>query len=140
MAANYTVLSGLTTTELVGTTTTQDVELYTVQAKPSGVVFYVRLLILPAYTEFEQSLFDSLAANLADLYNRIAAIPHVTGVSMYEDITPSNQITDRLVLTITSSSGKSSITLDDPSFNLDPGYMAGVVNDVVGRLDAIEAS
>lgn len=140
MAANYTVLSGLTTTELVGATATQDVELYTVQAIPSGVVFYVRLLILPGFTEFEQSVFDSLAANLADLYNGIAAIPHVIGVSMYEDITPSNQITDRLVLTISSTSGKSSITLDDPSFNLDPNYMTGVVNDVVSRLDAIEAS
>lgn len=140
MATNYTVLSGLTTTELVGTAQTQDVELYTVQAQPSGVVFYVRLLILPGYAEFDQVIFDSLAANLADLYNRIAALAHVVGVSMYEDITPSNQITDRLVLTISSTSGRSTITLDDPTFNLDPSYMQGVVNDVVARLDAIEAS
>lgn len=140
MAANYNVLSGLTTTELVGATQTQDVELWTVQAQPSGVVFYVRILILPGFAEFDQQIFDSLATNIADLYNRIAALAHVTGVSMYEEITPSNQITDRLVLTISSTSGRSTMTIDDPSFNLDPNYMQGVVDGIVARLDAIEAS
>ncbi len=133
MADNYNVLSALTTTELVGTTQTQDVELYTMQAQPSGVVFYVRL----PNSELDAFLLDPIAANLADLYNRIAQIPHVVAVSMYEDITPSNQITDRLVLTITSSNGRLQVTRDDPSFNLDPGYMESVVNGIVSQLDAI---
>jgi len=135
MATLYDVLSGLTTTQLIGTTQTQDVELYTLQAKPSGVVFYVRI---PA-DFLDSGLLDSLASNEAELYNAIAAIPHVQAVSMYEDITAANQINDRLVLTIASSSGRSTVTRDDQSFNLDPGYMAGVVAGIVGELDAIEA-
>lgn len=135
MAGNYKVLSGLTTTELIGTTQTQDVELYTLQAMPSGVVFYVRI----PNDLLDSNLLDSLASNEADLYNAIAAIPNVAAVSMFEDITPANQISDRLVLTIRSTSGRSTVTRDDPSFNLDPNYMAGVVAGIVQQLDAIEA-
>lgn len=134
MADNFQVLSGLTTTQLIGATETQDVELYTVQAKPSGVVFYVRIPTI----FLDSGLFDQLAATEADLYNGIAALNHVVGVSMFEDITPSNQISDRLVLTIRSTSGKSTVTRDDTSFNLDPGYMQQVVDGIVAQLDAIE--
>lgn len=136
MAGNYEVLAGESTVELVGATDVRDVQQITARAIPSGVVFHMRFT--PA--EYKPAIVQGLTSSFADQFNNLAAMPHVVGVATIQDIDGVGQIVDKLLITISSSSGKTSITRDDLHFTFDPSLLQNQIAETVANLDAIEGT
>jgi hypothetical protein len=133
--ANYEILSGEHTVELLGATDVQDVYQVTARALQSHVVYHVRF---PPVIDDPETIAVVLT-EWATQYDDLRALPYVVGVGTLQDIDASGQINDITQITVGSASGRLSAVLEDPNFS--------VVNDAVGskiaalraKLDAIEA-
>lgn len=135
MAASYEILASESTVELLGDTTLKDVLEITARSLPSGVVFKVRF---PPVINDPGTIATVLGA-WGDEYNDLSATPGVVGVAFRQDIDGSDQLKDKLVLTIDSTSGKMQITRDDLPFEWYPAKLKAAIAETRDQLDAIEA-
>lgn len=133
MADNYDPLSSLTITEIISPTETAEREQITARAKPSGVVFSIRV---PPILYDPVAVNDLLTAQ-ADLFNRILAHGHVAGLSEIQDIGVSNEIVDHWLITVVSSNGEFSQQLDIPLPYAGEPQLFAQIDAAAANLDAI---
>ena len=140
MAQAYTFLGSEQVTEILGPTTSEQVQEVTAQAVKSGVVFLARfppeLYIYP----------DEVALGLNQLAERFdewSAIPGVAAIATGQDLNPANQLRDYTEITVVSTSGRSS---DSFRWVYPVGEFQTVqplldkVKQVRGVLDAVEGA
>lgn len=135
MASSYEILASESATELVGDQL-KDVLEISARSLPSGVVFKVRF---PPVINDPETIATVLSA-WGDEYNDIAAQPGVVGVRFLQDFDASDQVQDKLVVTIDSTSGAMQITRTDIPFEWYPAKMKAAIAETRAQLDAIEGA
>ncbi len=133
MADSFTVVGAVADVELVGGDQTQDVQQITVQAKPSGVVFPVRVPL----ASFTAEAVTAAAAPLADALNELADDPGITSVTTLQDVTAAGQLEDRLHVTVVSDNGNLSTTVDVPLRDVLGGGIGAKVEAARANLNAV---
>lgn len=134
MAALYDILGQYTVVEFKPPNKETKMHEVVARAKPSGIVFYVRLVptaTLPAAV--------SAACNqVAKAVNADANLPGVTGIAINQILDQNNQVDYTLDVTVESSSGNSEMTITRPWNDVWPPGLAKPVAAAVAQLDAIE--
>lgn len=135
MAEAFTIRGQETVLQFRGSVDAEEVQQFTVEAKPSGIWFNARI----TQDEVKRGALEGTLAAIAKLYNTVAATPGIVGVSTYDDLDFNNRIVPKLSLTIASTSGDSTITRNDLDFRNGIGALQGAIADQVAQLDAQEA-
>ena len=135
MADEYDVLYTRPDVESLGGTNTRAVQVVGARTKPHGVVFELRA---PA----TQSTPDEIAGGLLSLavtFEGFFAFAGVADVSWYEKVTDAQQLEDRALLYITSSTGYSSNVIDLPYYDWTDEFVGPAVAAMRAYLDKLEA-
>lgn len=141
MADNYDVLASTFVDELVAPNLTLQAQEVTARAKPSGVIFPVRVPIVDpllfsgdALAELVREQVDSVAT----IVNDYAQAPGFVGMQVFQDVTVANQLQDKEVVTVSSTSGRSTTTIERNFLGQDPQEFAAMVAEARHGLDLIE--
>lgn len=135
MASNFEILASARVSEYVSPTVSQDVLEVTARALPSGIVFYVRF---PPVIDDPVNIAE-ITGTWAGWLNELNATPGVVSVSWIQDIDASDQIRDRLSVTIDSTDGRMQFTRDDIPLSDSVAQWQAAVAKTRAQLDAIEA-
>lgn len=140
----FEVLDSYRTVETLGGLETVDVQRVVVRALPSGVAFGIHFTMDEAKLN-DPDLLARATASLARPYalgvDTVVNMPGVAGVYSYSDFTPSQQIEDRWVVTITSTSGNLSTTRDLPFYTFrHPENFEPILAETRAALDQLEAA
>lgn len=139
-APQYAWLGAEPVTSFLGPNVTQQETEVTAQAVKSGVIFVDRFL--PVNFNSETDVADELNA-LAGRFDEWSNIPGVSEITTYQDITAQGQVKNVTVITVVSSSGKSSQTFDWVYPVAEFQTVAPLIEKVAGivaHLDALEGA
>lgn len=101
MAELFSVLSSGADVQLIGLDQLVDVQQTMVIAKPSGVIFPVRV---PSAGDIAGPTGD-LASSMAAAFNQAATHPGVLGMAVTQDIDPAGNLVDVVIVTVASTNG-----------------------------------
>lgn len=141
MAGPYTVVSSYSTNQLVGGTRLVPVRVIAFETIPLGIYAEYRVDL----SIIDPIAIDSIISVYAGEIERLAERHDVAGMAYVQDVNRAQQLVDFMEITIQSTSGNSTEAVLYP-FTVLGQLDAGVtpvgypgINDVVVRLDAIEA-
>lgn len=139
----YEVVDSYRTVETFGGLDSRDVQRVLIRALPSGVTFYVQFTA-NAQTFDDPERLGRATAAIADPYvgyvNEAMTTPGVTGIYSYDDFNASNAVETRWVVTVASSDGNLTTTVDLPFIDIRPERFPPIVAKTQAGLDAIAAS
>lgn len=135
MADTYTILAQREDIEFLGGTLTRPVVSVSFQTKPHNI-----------YAEFRIPRKDYLpravgagALSYAAIYEGIAALDFVVGVQWSQVVTAASELADNVTITVASSSGNSTASLDVLLNALGPDLHAAQISALHDQLDNAES-
>lgn len=135
MAATYDTVSSQTVTEIISPTETAErLEIWS-RAKPSDVVFAVRLAPILLGDGGE----DEIIAFWADFYNTIASWTRVTNVAYVQDIGFNNELVDKVLVEVRSENGQFTTQREYNLLNLQLDWLNQELTKVALDLDKLQA-
>lgn len=138
--ASFVVETQRQDTELVGTSTIRDVMVVGAFTVPSNIYFEVSVPRQNYGTVIADAELEIVAESLEQIMRHDA----VAGVAYVQDVNAARQIVNIYEITVTSTSGKSSmiVTYTGAVVTFATGYdpVAGAIDEARATLDAVEAS
>lgn len=141
--AAYNLLVAEPTLQVLSPEYVRDAQRVTAQALASGVVY--SLLFAPYPTDTNGTVIwtpEAIASQLAlwaDHWNANAKVPGVLGIALSQDVDPSGQLKDVALVTVSSTSGKSTTQLNLYPADFFPDTFPVAVGNARAQLDAVEA-
>ena len=142
--AAYSFLVAEPTLQVLSPEIVRDAQRVTAQAIDSGVVY--SLLFAPYPTDPQGTVVwtpDAIASQLstwAGTWNTNAKVPGVLGIALSQDVDPTGQLKDVALVTVASTSGKSTTQLNLYAADFFPDTFAAAVAAAREQLDAVEAA
>lgn len=135
MAETFDVVGQRPTTEFLGGSETRAAVSIGIRTKPSGI--YVEFLV--PRSVYSTEIVNAAALGWATIYETVAALPWVVGVEWSEVPQPSGQLGQTVTITVESTSGNSTDSMDVLVTKLGPQLHKPQINALHAKLDAIEA-
>lgn len=135
MASAFSFVASEATTEVSASDEVRDVQRTTLTAQPSGVTFSV---MVPSGAGMAAAT-AAAATPIAEAFNTAADHPGVAGIFTSQEVNAAGNVTDVAVVTVTSTSGRSSTTVTVPMGTVQGGDISGAVADARAQLDALES-
>lgn len=132
MAESFIIRGQETVLQFRGSVDAEEVQQYTVESKPSGIWFNVRL----TKAEIDRGDGPATIAAVARLYEQVAAAPGVIGVSTYDDIDANNRIVPKLSVTVEGSDPNFTRTESGLDFRNGIGALLDRIAEIRAQLDA----
>lgn len=134
MAATYDIVSQTPAFELIPPNKLRRVTEVIAQAKPSGVIFFVRF----PPSQYNPTQVALVCNSVATQLNKDMKVPGVVGITIEQDIDQNNQIVEFGVTTVESDSGNSIGEIREIQTYLFTDDFVKKVTALRNKLNAIE--
>jgi len=135
MAANFTVTTQYPGLLQVGVTQTQEVVFVGITTIPHGTYLEFPL----PQVGYNAAEVHQQATGWATVFELVWDEPYVTGVQWIQQVNPSNQLENAVVVTVSSTSGNSANQLTLPYAKLNPHDYQPLIHNLHTTLDDVEA-
>lgn len=89
--------------------------------------------------DYSAAQVKAYATGYTGTVENVFSVPGVVGEQWYQDVTPSNQLGDFMLITVQSDSGDSTAQFSVPFAKLDPAFISATASKLVAEMNAAEA-
>lgn len=134
-----TFISSEPSIQTLGPNTIQDVQVFTYQAQPSGVIYTFQFGPWPN-KNVDAATIKQTADGWADRWNSNFKQPGVVGISLAQQVNAAGNLEDVVYVTVQSDSGRSTSQIVGRIDHFFPSIFNKWVAEELANLNAIEAA